>query len=76
MGWTLKGYMSPMDPNYHAKIDDSDFLTGDDISKYRMMVGSLNWLFTLGHHDIHYTICTIAQHMMMPRQGHLHSMRR
>ena len=47
MGGKLKGYMNPMDPNYHAKIDDSDFLTGDDISKYRMLVGSLNWLVTL-----------------------------
>ena len=42
MGWKLKGYMNPMGSNYHAKIDDSDFLTGDDISKYRMMVGNLN----------------------------------
>eukprot|EP00957_Ditylum_brightwellii_P106909 8156524-Ditylum_brightwellii.AAC.1 len=65
-----------MDPNYHAKIDDSDFLTGDDISNYRMMVGSLNWLVILGCCDIHYTVCTIAQHMMMPRQRHLHTMRR
>eukprot|EP00957_Ditylum_brightwellii_P071690 5450085-Ditylum_brightwellii.AAC.1 len=32
IGWKLKGYMNPMNPNYHAKINDSDFLTGDDIS--------------------------------------------
>eukprot|EP00957_Ditylum_brightwellii_P196403 14964672-Ditylum_brightwellii.AAC.1 len=76
MGWKLKGYMNPMDPNYHVEIDDSDFLTGDNISKYRMMVGSLNWLVILGHYDVHYTGCTLAQHMMMPRQGHLHAMRR
>eukprot|EP00957_Ditylum_brightwellii_P137243 10463795-Ditylum_brightwellii.AAC.1 len=40
------------------------------------MVGILSWLVTLGHCDIHYTICTLAQHMMMPRQGNLHAMRR
>eukprot|EP00957_Ditylum_brightwellii_P089715 6833143-Ditylum_brightwellii.AAC.1 len=39
------------------------------------MVGSLNWLVTLGHHDIHYTVCTLAGHMMMPGQGHLYAMR-
>eukprot|EP00957_Ditylum_brightwellii_P144742 11025662-Ditylum_brightwellii.AAC.1 len=44
-----------MDPNYHAKIDYSDFLTGNNIFKYRMMVGSLNWLVSLGCYDIHYT---------------------
>eukprot|EP00957_Ditylum_brightwellii_P155486 11835432-Ditylum_brightwellii.AAC.1 len=76
MGWKLKGCMNPIDPNYHAKIDDSDFLTCDDISKYRMMAGSLNWLVTLGCYGIHYTVCTLGQHMMIPRQGHLHDMRR
>eukprot|EP00957_Ditylum_brightwellii_P149861 11413369-Ditylum_brightwellii.AAC.1 len=76
MGWKLKGYMNPMDPNFHAETDDSDFLTGDDISKYRMMVGSLNWLVTLGRYDILYAVCTLARHMMMPRQGHMHVMRR
>eukprot|EP00957_Ditylum_brightwellii_P141600 10787375-Ditylum_brightwellii.AAC.1 len=60
MGWKLKGYMNPRDPNYHAKINASDFLTGDDISKYRMIVGSLNWLVTLGCYEIHYTVCTLV----------------
>ena len=59
MDWDLKGYMNPMDPHYHAEVDGSDFLEGDEISKYRMMVGSLNWLVTLGRYDIHYTVCTL-----------------
>ena len=58
MGWHLKGYNNPMDPNYHPEIDDSNFLVGEDVSKYRMMVGSLNWLVTLGRYDIHYTVST------------------
>eukprot|EP00957_Ditylum_brightwellii_P126677 9655544-Ditylum_brightwellii.AAC.1 len=37
MEWKSKGYMNPMDPNYHTKIDDSDFLAGGDTSKYRKM---------------------------------------
>ena len=41
-----------------------------------MMVGSLNWLVTLGRFDIHYTVITLAHHMMIPRQGHMHAMRR
>eukprot|EP00957_Ditylum_brightwellii_P093340 7107562-Ditylum_brightwellii.AAC.1 len=76
MGWKLKGYMNPLDPNYHVENVDSDFLTGDDISEYRMMVGSLNLLVTLGCYDIHYTLCTLARHMMMLRQGRLHAMRK
>ena len=76
MGWKLKGYNNPMDPGYHTEVDDSDFLVGESISKCQMMVESLNWLITLGHYDIHYTVTTLARHMMMPRQGHLHAMRR
>ena len=76
MGWKLKGYNNPMDPHFHPEIDDSDFLVGEDISKYRMMVGSLNWLITLGRYDIQFSVTTLARHMMMPRQGHMHAMRR
>eukprot|EP00957_Ditylum_brightwellii_P008746 663406-Ditylum_brightwellii.AAC.1 len=36
------------------------------------MVGNLNWLVTLGHYDIHYTVCILVQHMMMPRYRYLH----
>eukprot|EP00957_Ditylum_brightwellii_P081171 6175231-Ditylum_brightwellii.AAC.1 len=64
-----------MDPNYHADIDESDFEVGENMSKYCMMVGSLNWLVTLGRYDIHYTTTILARHMMMPRQGHMHAMR-
>eukprot|EP00957_Ditylum_brightwellii_P131168 10004961-Ditylum_brightwellii.AAC.1 len=39
------------------------------------MVGSLNWLITLGRYDIQYTVSTLARHMMMSRQGHKHAMR-
>ena len=76
MGWNLKGYMNHMDPKFHAEIDPSDFLVGEDISKYCMMVGSLNWLVTLGRYDIHYTVCTLARHMTIPRVGHMHAMKR
>eukprot|EP00957_Ditylum_brightwellii_P087353 6648934-Ditylum_brightwellii.AAC.1 len=75
MKWNLKGFNNAMDPHYHAEIDESDFLVGYDISKYMMMVGSLNWLVTLGRYDIHYTVTTLVRHMMMPRKGHMHAMK-
>eukprot|EP00957_Ditylum_brightwellii_P074159 5635229-Ditylum_brightwellii.AAC.1 len=40
------------------------------------MVGSLNWLDTLGCYDICYTVCTLAWHIIMQRHGHLHAIRR
>eukprot|EP00957_Ditylum_brightwellii_P107063 8169001-Ditylum_brightwellii.AAC.1 len=75
MGWELKGFNNPMDPHYHVEIDESDFVVGEDISKYRVMVGSLNWLITSGRYNTHFTTTTLARHMMMPRQGKIHAMR-
>lgn len=76
MEWRLRHFVNPMDPNYHPELDETEFLTGNDVSKYRMMVGSLNWLVTLGRYDIQYTSATLARHMMTPRQGHLKAMQR
>ena len=56
MEWKLCHYRSLMDLGYHPECDESDFLVGEDISKYYwMMVRCLNWLVTLGQYDVHYT---------------------
>ena len=34
MGWKLKGFNNPMDPNYYTEIDCLDFLIDKEISKY------------------------------------------
>ena len=65
-----------MDPIYHVELDDLDFPTGEDITKSRMMVGGLNWLVTLGRYNIHFATYTLTYYMMIPRQGHMHAMRR
>eukprot|EP00957_Ditylum_brightwellii_P092213 7019931-Ditylum_brightwellii.AAC.1 len=75
MEWHLKGFNNPMDPNCHAEIDESDFEVGENVSKYCMLVGNLNWLVTLGRYFIHYTTTTFARHIMMHRQEHMHAMR-
>ena len=76
MEWKLRHYGSPMDPGYHPECDESDLLVGEDISKYRMMVGCLNWLVTLGRYDVHYTAATMARYGMTPREGHMRAMSR
>lgn len=46
--WTLQNYELPEDPDHQPKLDELDFLDDKGVSKYRMMVGSLNWLVVLG----------------------------
>ena len=68
---TLRNYHSPLEGGYHPELDDTEFLEGDDITKYRMMVGSLNWAVTLGRFDIMFAATTMARYNHLPRVGHL-----
>ena len=75
MEWKLKHYTSPEDPDYHPEVDETPFLVGEDVAKYRMLVGSLNWLITLGRYDVHHSCVTLARYMMIPREGHLNTIK-
>ena len=44
----LKNYGSPLEGGYHPELDKSDLLVGDEVSHYRMLLGSANWAVTLG----------------------------
>ena len=76
MDWKLQHYTHPTDGDYHPELDESPFLVGDEVPIYRMMVGSLNWLVTLGRYDVQYSSNTLARYLMLPREGHMKAMRR
>ena len=67
---TLRTYGSPMEPDYHPEIDTTPFLSEDETSKYRMLIGCGLWAVTLGRFNIQYAVSTLAQFNMSPRQGH------
>ena len=46
-------------------------LVGDEVSKYRMLIGSMNWAVTLGRFDVYYAAATMARYSIAPREGHL-----
>ena len=66
----LRHYNSPMEADYHPEVDDTPLLTGEDISKYRMLIGSAMWAVTLGRYDVMYAVTTLARYNMAPREGH------
>jgi hypothetical protein len=68
---TIGTYSSPMLTDYHPELDESEFLSQEDASKYRSFIGSLNWAITLGRFDIQYAASTLARYNMAPREGHL-----
>jgi Reverse transcriptase (RNA-dependent DNA polymerase) len=71
---TFKSRLVPMDPNYHPELDDSPLCTPEEISKYRSLIGSANWIITLGRFDIAFAVSTYARYQMAPRRGHLDGM--
>jgi hypothetical protein len=76
MGWRLRNYNAPMQSEYHPELSTAALLDSDMASKYRMMIGSLNWMVTLGRFDIYYATQTMAGYSMAPREDHLEALRR
>ena len=65
-----------MDDQYHPETDDSPLLDRKMISQFRALVGSANWVITLGRFDICYAVQALSRFNMVPRDGHLQAMKR
>ena len=52
----FKKYNTPFHEEYHPELDTTDLLEPLEISQYKSLVGSGNWLITLGRFDIQYYI--------------------
>jgi hypothetical protein len=48
----------------------------DQITVYKSLLGSANWIVTLGRFDIAYAVNTLSRYTMAPREGHLYALQR
>ena len=67
-------YNTLFEESYHPELDTSDFCDADNISKYKSLLGSANWVITLGHCDITYAVNTLLHYTMAPCPGHCKAM--
>jgi hypothetical protein len=67
---------TPMSEHYHPEADETKLLGPEDITRYRALLGSANWIVTLGRFDIAYATSTLARFSMAPREGHLAALKR
>jgi len=72
----FKSQKSPMAEEYHPEEDPTPLLSKKDISKYRSLIGTANWIITLGRFDIAYTINTLSRYSAAPREGHMKALMR
>jgi len=64
-----------METDYHPELDMSPLIEAQNASLYHTLIGSANWLITLGRLDIHYVANTMAWFVMAPHEGHMTAMK-
>jgi hypothetical protein len=69
-GCPITPYHSPMEHSYHSEEDTTNLLNPKQASLFRGLIGSANWVVTLGRFDIAYAVNNLARFNMSPRQGH------
>ena len=67
---------SPLEPNEHPELDDSELLEVDEIRIFQSLVGQAQWLIQLGRFDIAVHVMSLSSFRMCPRRGHLEFMKR
>jgi hypothetical protein len=69
-------YQTPMEEQYHPELDESEFLIPKECSLYRGLIGSANWMITLGRFDTYYAVNTLSRFSLEPRTTHLQALLR
>ena len=69
-GGEIRKYKTPMEEKYHPELDDSPLCDEERSSMFRSVLGSLNWIITLGRFDVNYATMSLARFNMAPREGH------
>jgi hypothetical protein len=67
----LKKFSVPMTSGDHPELGDTTILNNDGHKKYKMLIGMLNWIVTIGRLDVCHAASSLARFTASPRQGHL-----
>jgi hypothetical protein len=62
---------SPLEPGDHPELDTSKFLDEEGIQQCQSLIGSLQWLITIGRLDVKVAVMTLSFFRAAPRRGHL-----
>ena len=66
----------PMAEGDNPEMDDSPLCSPTEATQYRSLIGSANWIVTLGRFDIAFALQSLARFCMAPRLGHLERMKK
>ena len=74
-GETVKKKSSPMLKGDHPELDDSEYVSEEEKAKYKSMLGTAQWLVTLGRFGIAIAMSTLSSYRVAPHKGHLKCMK-
>jgi hypothetical protein len=66
-----KEYASLLEKGDPPELDISELCTTEQIAQYQSMIGSLQWIVTMGRFDVHTAVMTMSGFRIAPRIGHL-----
>lgn len=67
---------SPIEQGDHPELDDSELLDEAGIFLYQSLIGSLQWVVSIGRFDVHTGVMTLSRFRAAPRKGHLERVKR
>ncbi len=67
----VKKQSTPLTFKDHPEEDSTEVLNATMQRKFQMLIGMLNWLATIEHFDIAYSVTSLARFVTCPRKGHL-----
>ena len=63
--------MSPLEPNCHPELDDTELLDAEGIQQHQSIMGSLQWCVALRRFDIACAVMTMSAFRSAPHRGYL-----
>ncbi len=72
----FRKFNTPFFEEYYPEVDETEFISFEKISIYKSLLGSANWIITLGRFDISYAVNVLSRYSMKPREGHYLALQR
>ena len=69
-----KSHAGPLPITYAPELDNTQECSEEHASRYRQIIGILQWAVELGRLDIHFEVAMMSQYLANPREGHLEAL--
>ena len=63
--------LSPLELGDHPELDASELLDDDGTQQFQSLLGSLQWILSLGRFDMACAVMSLSSFCVVPRRGHL-----